>query len=339
MDDWHPLDTAPLDCPVDHHLERWVGEDDRLTTNIARGASWITRTSVSHPHPHWSRVPTGWRVTAWRPNTDPTARPVTRNRRGGPASPQPESLGDRAMIRAASKGKSAVSNGTRRYLKPVDGRTEQARRFAAILGDVEAEHGGAANMSIVTKAAARAFTQMSVEREIMEMRGAEGQDIDTETYGQLCDGIDRRGRRPNPEKRAATVKLHLRSCLRRSGADFKSANGMDQPHYRFQFKGMKRFMILCLLMPFPLQAAWIDTEMVLGCRELSTQQSLRLRTRLGEGDAYEQELRKAIKSKSCRPMPDQARVDIKERSGPFVCVKAADTDGRCEWVEAVGVAQ
>lgn len=83
---WQPLDAAPHDRPVDLRLERWVGDGDRLRTKVARGASWITATSVRHPVPHWSRVPAGWRVTAWRPNTDPAARPVTRNGRGGPAA-------------------------------------------------------------------------------------------------------------------------------------------------------------------------------------------------------------------------------------------------------------
>ncbi|EHP93435.1 hypothetical protein [Methylorubrum extorquens] len=83
---WQPMDNAPLDRPVDLRLDRWVGDGDRLTTGIARGASWMTRTSVRHPVPHWSRVPAGWRVTGWRPSTDPSARPVEKNRRGGPAA-------------------------------------------------------------------------------------------------------------------------------------------------------------------------------------------------------------------------------------------------------------
>ena len=85
---WQPIDTAPLGRPVDLRLERWVGDGDRLTTSVARGASWVTRTSVRNPVPHWSRVPAGWRVTGWRPNTDPSARPVARNRRGGPTAAQ-----------------------------------------------------------------------------------------------------------------------------------------------------------------------------------------------------------------------------------------------------------
>lgn len=97
---------------------------------------------------------------------------------------------------------------------------------------------------------------------------------------------------------------------------------------------MKRFAILFLLMPIPAEAASINTNMALGCQELSTQQSLRLHIRTGDANGYGDELRRAVKSKSCRQMPDKARVAIKERSGPFVCVKAPDTVGRCEWVEA-----
>ena len=85
---WRSMDTAPLDRPCDLRLERWVGDGDRLTTSIARGASWVSRTSVRNPVPHWSRVPAGWRITAWRESTDPTARPVARNRRGGPSPSQ-----------------------------------------------------------------------------------------------------------------------------------------------------------------------------------------------------------------------------------------------------------
>ncbi|TXN76688.1 hypothetical protein [Methylobacterium sp. WL8] len=90
---WHPLTTVPLDRPVDLRIERWIYAGSRLTTNHVRGASWITRTSVRHPAPHWSRVPTGWRAVAWAPNTDPAARPVTRNRRGGPPIAQPDHPG------------------------------------------------------------------------------------------------------------------------------------------------------------------------------------------------------------------------------------------------------
>ena len=83
---WQPIATAPLDRPVDLRIERWVDAGERLSVKHVRGASWTTRTSVRNPVPRWSRVPMGWRATGWAPNTDPDARPVTANRRGGPAA-------------------------------------------------------------------------------------------------------------------------------------------------------------------------------------------------------------------------------------------------------------
>ncbi|GJE29539.1 hypothetical protein LKMONMHP_4421 [Methylobacterium organophilum] len=85
VSNWLPLETAPRDRPVDLRLERWVDAGERLATSIARGASWIDRTSVRHPAPHWSRVPAGWRVTGWQPCSDPEARRLADNRRGGPS--------------------------------------------------------------------------------------------------------------------------------------------------------------------------------------------------------------------------------------------------------------
>lgn len=82
---WHPLDTAPLDRPVDLRVERWVHAGSHLSIKHIRGASWITSTSVRNPVPRWSRVPTGWRATAWAPNTDPAARSVSLNGRRAPS--------------------------------------------------------------------------------------------------------------------------------------------------------------------------------------------------------------------------------------------------------------
>lgn len=116
------------------------------------------------------------------------------------------------MKRPPSKTRSAVSNGTRLYLTALDGRSEAARRFADILRDIEAEHGGREHMGVATHAAARAFAQLCVEREIMEQRRAEGHEIDVELYGQLCDRIDRQARRIVPPERKS--KPDLREYLK-----------------------------------------------------------------------------------------------------------------------------
>lgn len=86
---WQPLNTAPLDRPVDLRIERWVDAGTRLSTKHIRGASWVTSTSVRNPAPHWSRLPTGWRAVAWAPNTDPAARPRTANGGRTASSDQP----------------------------------------------------------------------------------------------------------------------------------------------------------------------------------------------------------------------------------------------------------
>lgn len=114
--------------------------------------------------------------------------------------------------RPPCRSRSAVTNGTRLYLTPLDGRTEQARRFSDLLRQVEDEHGGRERMSVALQAAARAFAQLCVEREIMEQARAQGQDIDVELYGQLCDRIDRQARRLVPPK-DAKPKLDLRGYL------------------------------------------------------------------------------------------------------------------------------
>lgn len=104
------------------------------------------------------------------------------------------------MTKRPIRSRSAVTNGTRLHLRPVDGRGEFARRFADLLAEVEAELGGLANMTVTQKAAARAFAQMCVEREVMEMKRAGGEAINVDEYGTLCDRIDRQGRRLQPAK-------------------------------------------------------------------------------------------------------------------------------------------
>lgn len=89
MTAWRPIETAPLDRPVDLRVERWVFAGARLSVKHVRGASWTTTTSVSNPVPRWSRVPTGWRAVAWAENTDPDARPVTANGKRAASSDQP----------------------------------------------------------------------------------------------------------------------------------------------------------------------------------------------------------------------------------------------------------
>lgn len=125
------------------------------------------------------------------------------------------------MTKPANKGRSAVTNGSRLFLRPVDGRTEEARRFGDLLREIEAEHGGAESMNVVTRAAARAFAQMCVERELMEERRAKGETIDVEVYGQLCDRIDRQGRRLQVDTKTARKppnSLKARLAARRQGA-------------------------------------------------------------------------------------------------------------------------
>lgn len=93
------------------------------------------------------------------------------------------------------KTRSAVTNGSRVFLRRIDGRGPEARRFEDILAEVHAMLGGEASMTIIQKAAARAFASLCVAREVMEQAQVEGKAFDAEAYGQLCDRMDRQARR------------------------------------------------------------------------------------------------------------------------------------------------
>lgn len=92
--------------------------------------------------------------------------------------------------------------------------------------------------------------------------------------------------------------------------------------------------LTCLALPASALAATIDNDLAMGCRELSTQQSIRLFARSGDGDGAEAQMRMALKSGSCVRLLSGERVQVGQRSGAFVCVRLARVPDGCLWVEA-----
>jgi hypothetical protein len=78
----------------------------------------------------------------------------------------------------------AVSNGSR-ALSGVDGRSAFARRFKAVTHAITEDLGGADHISEGQRQLARQAASLSVAREIMDARLAEGEQIDMEEYTRL----------------------------------------------------------------------------------------------------------------------------------------------------------
>jgi hypothetical protein len=74
------------------------------------------------------------------------------------------------------------------------------RRFADLIRLLEDERGGSEALDIATRAAIRAYSQLLVERELMEAKRASGHEINAELYGQLVDRCDRLLRRMGKAK-------------------------------------------------------------------------------------------------------------------------------------------
>lgn len=87
--------------------------------------------------------------------------------------------------------RSAVTNGTRLHLAPIDARTAEGRRFADLVEALTAERGGQEAVDIVRQQAIRRYAQLAVECERMEAVRAAGNEIDAEAYGQLADRMNR----------------------------------------------------------------------------------------------------------------------------------------------------
>jgi hypothetical protein len=114
------------------------------------------------------------------------------------------------------KSRSAVTNGQRTFLHPVDGRKAEARRFEDILLEVQAQHGGDACMNVYQKSAARAYASLCVARETMELAQARGEPFDQDQYGVLCDRMDRQARRLGEKRIPALRSARERAAQSRS---------------------------------------------------------------------------------------------------------------------------
>lgn len=104
-------------------------------------------------------------------------------------------------------GRSRVSNGTSTFLEGVDGRSQLARRYRDILGDLVSDLGGPEHTSTAQLAIARRAATLCVWCERAEADMAGGEDIDVGEYTTvsnamrrlLCDlGLERRARDVTP---------------------------------------------------------------------------------------------------------------------------------------------
>ena len=87
--------------------------------------------------------------------------------------------------------RSRVTNGSSRFVQPVDGRTMEARRFRDVLGEIVSDLGGSDVLSEGQKQLARRAALMSVRCEVMEGDAVQGKDIDLEQFGRLTDRLGR----------------------------------------------------------------------------------------------------------------------------------------------------
>jgi hypothetical protein len=110
-----------------------------------------------------------------------------------------------------SRQQSLLTNGSTLFLGEVDGRSAIARRFGDLVSEHEAERSGRGAMGSVQRQAVRAYATLCIERKRIETKMAAGETINAETYGQLCDRMDRQGRRMGNPKASApkTLRAHL----------------------------------------------------------------------------------------------------------------------------------
>lgn len=95
------------------------------------------------------------------------------------------------LVKPSKTTRSRVTNGSSRFVKPVDGRTMEARRFRDVLAGIVSDLGGSDVLSEGQVQLARRAALMSVQCEVMEGDAVQGKAIDLEQFGRLTDRLGR----------------------------------------------------------------------------------------------------------------------------------------------------
>jgi hypothetical protein len=88
------------------------------------------------------------------------------------------------------QARTRVSNGKTAFLVPT-GQTMAARRWRDLYAAIEADISGGGPLSEGQKQLVRRAATISIQCELMEARGAIGEEIDLDLYGQLTDRLGR----------------------------------------------------------------------------------------------------------------------------------------------------
>jgi hypothetical protein len=94
-------------------------------------------------------------------------------------------------IEQASKGKSAISNGTRLFIDGLDGRSALARRYRDLVGEFVSDLGGAEVISEAQRAIIRRAASLCVWCEAVEVRLAAGEEIEITPYTTAANSLRR----------------------------------------------------------------------------------------------------------------------------------------------------
>ena len=114
--------------------------------------------------------------------------------------------------------RSRVTNGSTLHLGAVDGRTEAARRFRDVLGQIVADLGGADLLSEGQRQLARRAAMLSVEAERMEASAVAGDAFDLDAFGSLSDRLGRCFNRIGLQRRSRDVTPTIAEIMARHAA-------------------------------------------------------------------------------------------------------------------------
>lgn len=95
---------------------------------------------------------------------------------------------------------------------------------------------------------------------------------------------------------------------------------------------MRIALLVFLVAPTAVHAAYIEGDTGLACYELEYQR--RIDRALGSGDTEAGKLliNEGLRTRQCAALPEGLRVRIEENSFPYACVVKFGTVGRCLWV-------
>jgi len=114
---------------------------------------------------------------------------------------------------AVSRTRSAVTNGRRLFLDPIDQRSAISRRFADVLGEIVSDLGGQDAVSEGEKQLARRCAALSVECEKMEQSLVTGEKFDADLYATLTNALGRALSRIGLKRRARDVTPDLQAYV------------------------------------------------------------------------------------------------------------------------------